>query len=192
MAAKYRGIVSDASHWLAAPSHLDDYVRYCASVSRASENPSEPDRDSANAGIPAGGASAGVPARPAGILVIAVIVALEATALLVAAIWYGSQLLTGAPVLSFWGAVFTLGLLLAFSTWLFAVSTFLFRGYRWPRAGALVAQLFTLTIGFPTMSGGYPVAGLAMLVPAVLAIILLFDKRVIAFASRAGGAPPAL
>ncbi|HSO17328.1 MAG TPA: hypothetical protein VLS95_15395 [Arthrobacter sp.] len=125
-------------------------------------------------------------------LVIAIVVALEAAALLVAAVWYGSQLLTGAPVLSFWGAVFTLGLLVAFSAWLFAVATFLYRGYRWPRAGALVAQLFTLTIGFPTLTGGYPLAGLAMLVPAVLAIVLLFDKRVIAFASRAGGAPPAL
>ncbi|HSN36278.1 MAG TPA: hypothetical protein VLT34_08010 [Arthrobacter sp.] len=132
------------------------------------------------------------PARPPGIRAIAGIVALEATALLVAAVWYGSQLITGAPVLSFWGAVFTLGLLLAFSAWLVAVSVFLFRGYRWPRAAALVAQLFTLTIGFPTMTGGYPLAGLAMLVPAVLAIILLFDKRVIAFASRTGGAPPAL
>nr|WP_232083344.1 hypothetical protein [Arthrobacter sp. SO5] len=131
-------------------------------------------------------------ARPAGIFAIAVIVALEATALLVAAAWYGGQLLTGAPVLSFWGAVFTLGLLLAFSTWLFAVARFLFRGYRWPRAGALVTQLFTLTIGFPTVTGGYTLAGLAMLLPAAVAIVLLFDKRVIAFASRAGGTPPAL
>jgi len=186
--------VSDASHSLAAPSHLDDYVRYCASVSRASENPSEPagNGDDLPTGVPAGDSGSGHPARPSGVLVIAIIVALEATALLVAAAWYGSQLLTGAPVLSFWGAVFTLGLLLAFSAWLFAVATFLFRGYRWPRAGALVAQLFTLTIGFPTMTGGYPLAGLAMLVPAVLAIVLLFDKRVIAFASRAAGAPPAL
>ncbi|MCX6500297.1 MAG: hypothetical protein NTU93_16110 [Arthrobacter sp.] len=124
--------------------------------------------------------------------VIAIVAALEATALLVAAGWYGFQLLTGAPVVSFWGAVFTLGLLLAFSTWLFAVGHFLFRGYRWPRAGALVAQLFVLTIGFPTLTGGYPVAGLAMLLPAGIAIVLLFDKRVIAFASRAGGQPPAL
>ena len=186
--------MSDASHWLAVPSHVDDHVRYSASVSRAPEDPSEPadKRDADPAGTPAGGAGTGAPARPAGILVIAVIVALEATALLVAAIWYGSQLVTGAPVLSFWGAVFTLGLLLAFSAWLAAVATFLFRGYRWPRAGALVAQLFTLTIGFPTLTGGYPLAGLAMVVPAVLAIVLLFDKRVIAFASRAGGAPPAL
>ncbi|BCW67730.1 hypothetical protein NicSoilB4_24930 [Arthrobacter sp. NicSoilB4] len=182
--------MSDASHSLAAPSHLDDYVRYCASVSRASENSSEPAGNGDD--LPAGSPASGHPARPSGILVIGIVVALEATALLVAAFWYGSQLLTGAPVLSFWGAVFTLGLLLAFAAWLFAVATFLFRGYRWPRAGALVAQLFTLTIGFPTMTGGYPLAGLAMLLPAVLAIVLLFDKRVIAFASRAGGAPPAL
>ena len=95
-------------------------------------------------------------------------------------------------MLSFWGAVFTLCLLLAFSVWLFAVARFLLRGFRWPRAGALVAQLFVLTIGFPTLTGGYPLAGLAMLVPAVITIVLLFDKRVIAFASRAAGAPPAL
>jgi hypothetical protein len=126
------------------------------------------------------------------VLVICLIVALEATALLAAAGWYGFQLLTAAPVLSFWGAVFTLALLLAFSAWLFAVARFLFRGYRWPRAGALVAQLFALTIGFPTLTGGYPLAGLAMLLPAATAIVLLFEKRVIAFASRAGGAPRAL
>jgi hypothetical protein len=138
------------------------------------------------------GAAAGNPVRPKGIIVIAVVVALEAAALLVTAGWYGTQLLTGAPVLSFWGAVFTLCLLLAFSAWLFAVARFLLRGFRWPRAGALVAQLFVLTIGFPTLTGGYPVAGLAMLIPAVTAIVLLFDKRVIAFASRAAGAPPAL
>ena len=130
--------------------------------------------------------------RPKGIVVIAVIVALEAAALLVVAGWYGTQLVTGAPVLSFWGAVFTLGLLLAFSVWLFAVARFLMRGFRWPRAGALVAQLFVLTIGFPTLTGGLPLAGLAMLVPALTTIVLLFDKRVIAFASRAAGSPPAL
>jgi hypothetical protein len=161
-------------------------------VSRPPENP----RDAPGPGI--GGADSphgphGRDARrPAAITVIAAIVSVEATVLLVAAGWYGSQLLTGAPVLSFWGAVFTLGLLVGLSVWLFAVARFLFRGYRWPRAGALVAQLLVLTIGFPTLTGGYPLAGLAMLVPAVVAIVLLFDKRVISFAARTGGAPPAL
>jgi hypothetical protein len=160
-------------------------------------NPPDPADDPArvpsdlSSGVPGGFPVKGS-ARPAGVLVICIIVALEATALLAAAGWYGFQLLTAAPVLSFWGAVFTLGLLLAFSAWLFAVARFLFRGYRWPRAGALVAQLFALTIGFPTLTGGYPLAGLAMLLPAATAIVLLFDKRVIAFASKAGGAPPAL
>lgn len=165
-------------------------------------NPSDPAHDSANepagdprngtSGLGPGGFAAGGRARPPGILVICTVVAVEAAASLAAAAWYAYQLLSGAPVLSFWGAVFTLGLLLALSTWLYAVARSLFRGYRWPRAGALVAQLFALTIGFPTLTGGYPLAGLAMLLPAAAAIVLLFNKQVVAFATRAGGAPPAL
>jgi hypothetical protein len=131
-------------------------------------------------------------ARPLAVVVLSLIVAAEATALLVAAGWYVVQLTTGAPVLSFWGAVFTLVLLLAFSAWLFAVALFLLRGFRWPRAGALVAQVFVLAIGFPTFTGGYPAAGVAMLVPAATALVLLFRKSVISYGSRAGGAPPAL
>ncbi|MFM9273622.1 hypothetical protein [Pseudarthrobacter sp. NKDBFgelt] len=120
------------------------------------------------------------------------VVAVEATALLLAASWYGYQLAIGSPVLSFWGAVFTLGLLLAFSAWLYAVGVYLYRGYRWTRAAALVAQLFVLTIGVPTLSGGLVLAGLAMLLPAVAAIVLLFHNKVISYASRTGGSTPAL
>lgn len=130
--------------------------------------------------------------RPLGIVVISVVVVLEALALLTAAVLYIYQLAIGAPVASFWGAVFTLGLLLAFSAWLFAVGHFLFRGYRWTRAAALVAQLIVLTIGFPTMTGGLLLVGLAMVVPALAAIVFLFDKRVVAFSSRTGGSRAAL
>ncbi len=144
----------------------------------------EPDRNAQEPGQAAG--------RPRAITVIASIVAAEATALLAAAAWYGYELATGAPVLSFWGAVFTLALLLAFAAWLYAVGHFLFRGYRWTRAATLVAQLFVLTIGFPTLTGGLVGAGLAMLVPAALVIVLLFDKRVVTYASRTGGSAPAL
>ncbi|MET4539727.1 hypothetical protein ABIE37_001501 [Arthrobacter bambusae] len=119
--------------------------------------------------------------------VISAVVLLEALALMGAAAWYAYELLTGAPVLTFWGAVFTLGLLLAFSVWLFAVGHYLFRGYRWTRAAALVAQLFVLTIGFPTMTGGLVLPGLAMIIPAVAAIVFLFQRDVIAYASRTGG-----
>lgn len=129
---------------------------------------------------------------PRAAVLIAVVVAAEATALLAAAAWYAFELVSGSPVLSFWGAVFTLGILLAFSAWLYAVGHFLYRGFRWTRAAALVAQLFVLTIGFPTLTSGLVLAGLAMVVPAVAALVLLFHNSVIAYASRTGGAPPAL
>lgn len=132
------------------------------------------------------------PARPAGVLVVATVVAIEATALLAAAAWYGYQLAVGSPVLSFWGAVFTLALLLAFSAWLYAVAVFHYRGFRWTRAAALVAQLFVLTIGIPTLTGGLLLPGLAMLIPAAAAIVLLFQDKVMAFASRTGDTPPTL
>ncbi len=96
------------------------------------------------------------------------------------------------PVLSFWGAVFTLGLLLAFSAWLYAVAVFLFRGYRWTRAAALVAQLFVLTIGFPSISGGVVIPGLLMVIPAIIATLLLFSSKVIGFATRTGNPAPTL
>ncbi|GAC1503461.1 MAG: hypothetical protein NVS2B15_26300 [Pseudarthrobacter sp.] len=123
---------------------------------------------------------------------IASIVVAEATALLVAAGWFGYELVTGTPALPFWGDVFMLGLLLAFSAWLYSVGHFLFRGRRWTRAAALVAQLFVLTIGLPTLTAGVLLAGLAMVVPPLIVAVLLFDKRVISYASRTGGLPPAL
>jgi hypothetical protein len=165
-------------------------------VSRPPAGPSDPSSEPEGDGFPdrESGPERPAPAgeRPRAVAVISSVVAVEAAALLAAAAWYGFQLVAGAPVLSFWGAVFTLALLLAFASWLSAVAVFLYRGFRWPRAGALVAQLFVLTIGFPTLTGGYPLAGAAMLIPAAAAIVLLFDKRVIRYASRPAGTPPAL
>ncbi|NUT70025.1 hypothetical protein HNO81_02420 [Pseudarthrobacter sp. C4D7] len=129
---------------------------------------------------------------PGAAKVVAAVAAAEATALLAAAGWYAYELLSGSPVLSFWGAVFTLALLLAFSAWLYAVAVFLYRGYRWTRAAALVAQLFVLTIGVPTVTSGLVLPGLAMLVPALTAIVLLFTSTVVRHASRTGSEPPAL
>ncbi|MGM7777888.1 hypothetical protein ACSVHC_17980 [Arthrobacter sp. KNU-44] len=155
-------------------------------------DPATPGDDGQRTGNDNIGRSSGEGPRPVGIVIISIVVVLEALALLTAGALYVYELVTGAPVASFWGAVFTLGLLLAFSALLFAVGHFLFRGYRWTRAPALVAQLFALTIGFPTMTGGLVPAGLAMVVPALAGIVFLFDKRVIAFASRAGGSRAAL
>ena len=143
-------------------------------------------------GVPDRGTNGRPDPVPAAAKVVAIVAAAEATALLAAAGWYAYELLSGSPVLSFWGAVFTLGLLLAFSAWLFTVGVFLYRGYRWTRAAALVAQLFALTIGVPALTSGLFLPGIAMVVPAIIAIILLFSTRVINYASGTGSPPPAL
>ncbi|HEU4668907.1 MAG TPA: hypothetical protein VFS79_14730 [Arthrobacter sp.] len=162
-------------------------------MSRPPVNPAEPPPPAEGPRQGQDGHDGGDPhSRPAAVLVVALVVAAEATALLIAAAWYGYELVTGSPVLSFWGAVFTLVLLIAFSAWLYAVAVFLSRGYRWTRAAALVAQLFVLTVGVPTLSGGLLAAGLAMLVPAIAAIVLLFHSKVVSYASRTGGGTPAL
>lgn len=162
-------------------------------MSRPPRNPSNPESPSEDGGQGPRRHDGDVQGtRPRAVIIVALVAAAEATALLLAAGWYGYQLASGSPVLSFWGAVFTLALLLAFSGWLYAVAVFLYRGYRWTRAAALVAQLFVLTIGFPTLSGGLVVAGLAMLLPAATAIVLLFHSKVISYASRTGGASSAL
>lgn len=161
-------------------------------MSRPPIDPGDPSSDQVPGRRPDDGGHAPAHVRPGAVTVVAGIVAAEATALLGAAAWYGYNLLTGSPVLSFWGAVFTLGLLLAFSAWLFAVAVFHFRGYRWTRTAALVAQLFVLTVGFPTLSEGLVPVGVAMVVPAAVALVLLFNSRVISYVSRTGGGPPAL
>ena len=190
---------------------VSDYVRYCANVSRP---PLEPPEDASghdlNAGMDStagvngsagirrnpgandGDAASSIQRRPVGIAILSGIVAAEATALLVAAASFVIQLVSRAPTGSFWSAVFLLVLLLAFSAWLYAMAYFLFRAFRWPRAGAFLAQLFVLTLGFPALTGGLTFIGLLMLIPAATAIVLLFDKRVVRFASRSGGGPPAL
>ena len=184
---------------------VSDYVRYCANVSRPPlEPPEDASGDSRDAGLNSsaglrrssgnsnGHAAASTLKRPVGIAILSGILAAEATALLVAAAWFIIGLVSGAPVGSFWSAVFLLVLLLAFSAWLLAMAYFLFRAFRWPRAGAFLAQLFVLILGFPALTGGLTVVGLLMLIPAATAIVLLFDKRVVGFASRSSGGPPAL
>jgi hypothetical protein len=118
--------------------------------------------------------------RPIAIIVIAGIVVLEALALLAVAGWFVYGLLTQTPT-SFGGAVFQLVLLVLLAGWLLAVGHFLFRGYRWTRAAALVWQLFVIVIAVPTLSGGL----------VVVVMLLIFTRPVTEFLTK-GAAPTAL
>ncbi|WP_369044875.1 hypothetical protein [Sinomonas sp. P10A9] len=119
--------------------------------------------------------------RPWTLIVLVAIVLLEAAVLLGFAVFYAVSLIAGQAETSPGGAAFTLVLLAAFGAWLGSAGVFLWRGRRWPRSVALVAQLFALTIGIPTLTSGVVTFGLGILVPAVAAIFLLFNRRVVAF-----------
>ena len=130
-------------------------------------------------------APASPPSRPWTLTALVVIVLAEATVLLGFAVYYGIGLVGGQARVSPGGAVFTLILLAAFGTWLAAVAVFLWRGRRWTRAAALVAQLFALVIGVPTLSSGLVVYGVLILAPAIAACFLLFERRVLLFTQPA-------
>ncbi|GEO92454.1 hypothetical protein KFL01_17600 [Kocuria flava] len=82
------------------------------------------------------------------------------------------------------GTVFLLVVALAGALWLHRVARGLWRGYRWPRAAALVVQLFLLVLGVPLLQGGQWAAGLALALPAAVVLLLLFRPAVLAWTSR--------
>jgi hypothetical protein len=124
--------------------------------------------------------------RPWTLALLVGIVVAEALVLLAFAVTYAVGLVRGEAATSPGGAVFTMVLLLLVGIWLAAVALFLWRGFRWTRAAVLVVQIFALTIGVPTLTGGFPLYGLLIVVPAVVAAFLLFERRVLAATLRTG------
>lgn len=135
-----------------------------------------------------GGNSSG---RPWPVRVIAGVLAAEALALFSVAGWYAQGLFTQTAS-SVAGAIFTLVLLIACAVWISAVAHYLFRGFRWTRSAALVAQFFMLAIGLPTLFGGVLVPGMLMVFPPALVIGLLFSPPVLAFTHRRADGTPVL
>ncbi|MDR6268576.1 hypothetical protein [Arthrobacter russicus] len=143
-------------------------------MSRAIDPKSEPPVESARTVAPAG--------RPWGVWAISAVLGLEAAALLITAAVYVIGLFT-VQVETFGGAVFLTVLLFLLGAALAAAAVQHFRGYRWTRAAAFVWQLLMLTIAVPTLTGGY-LWGLALLLPPLLVLVLLFFPSVVAFTMR--------
>lgn len=121
--------------------------------------------------------------RPRAVAVLAAVVLLEALALALAGARLLWSLVAEEP-LTVGGTVFLLVVSLAGALWLHRVARGLWRGYRWPRAAALVVQLFLLVLGVPLLQGGQPAAGLALALPAAVVLLLLFRPAVLAWTSR--------
>lgn len=122
-------------------------------------------------------------ARPREIAVLAGVVLLEALALAAAGLRLVWTLLFEQP-LTVGGTVFLVLVLLGGALWLLHVGRGLWRGFRWPRAAALVVQLFLLVLALPLLQAGQWGLGLVPAVPAVVVLLLLFRPAVLAWTSR--------
>ncbi len=121
--------------------------------------------------------------RPREIAVLAGVVLLEALALAAAGLRLVWTLLFEQP-LTVGGTVFLVLVLLGGALWLLHVGRGLWRGFRWPRAAALVVQLFLLVLALPLLQAGQWGLGLVPAVPAVVVLLLLFRPAVLAWTSR--------
>lgn len=121
--------------------------------------------------------------RPREITVLTGIVLLEALALAGAGLLLVWTLLFGQP-LTVGGTVFLAAVFLGGALWLLRAGRGLWRGFRWPRAAALVVQLFLLVVAAPLFEAGRWAAGLVPALPAAVGILLLFRPAVVAWTTR--------
>ncbi|WP_043441122.1 hypothetical protein [Arthrobacter sp. L77] len=124
--------------------------------------------------------------RPPGVVLIAVVLVLEAIALLALSVGFLLSIFGRDPI-SVGGSVFMTVLLLLVAAGLVAMARKLVAGFRWPRSPSLVVQLFLVILAFPFFTAGNPLIGLLLIAPAAAVILTLFSKPVIDFTTRAAG-----
>jgi hypothetical protein len=119
--------------------------------------------------------------RPVTLLVLAGLLALEALALWVTAVWELVALLT-QPAASEASAIALLVLILIAATWVSAIAVNVLRHRGWVRGAAVTWQIVQAAVGVGLLQGiGANVAvGLALIIPAVIVVALVFTPAVLA------------
>ena len=119
--------------------------------------------------------------RPTGLLVAALLVALEGLFVGVLAARLGVALVSG-DTKSLVTSVALFALVAAASAWVIFVAFNLFKGKRWARSGGVFWQLVQLAVATGSFSGqfGSQAIGWALITPSVLVLALLFSKKVVA------------
>jgi len=123
--------------------------------------------------------------RPSPALVLlAVLLFAEAAGLALVGIWLIGAMLTSAPA-TLGGGIAIIVLALGAAAFMFAVALGSLRGQRWIRGAAVTWQLMQLALALGAFQGvlAVPSVGWALLIPAVLVIVLLFTRSVIAATS---------
>ena len=127
-------------------------------------------------------------ATPWTLVALAVIVWAEVVMLAAWCVWYIAGFVTDVPE-SYAGAVLIFVLSLVATVWLALAASQLIRRKTWTRAAILVWQLCQTAIAAGAFQGLYaaPLVGVALLVPALAAGVLLFTPSVVAALRRNPG-----
>jgi hypothetical protein len=119
--------------------------------------------------------------RSRALIVLMAVLSLEALALLAAAVYFVFELLVEQPS-SVANAIALAAVLAIGAVWVGFIVLGLYRGQAWTRAAVIVVQALFMAVAIGSFQGPSPRpdVGAALLIPAVIALILLFTKSVLA------------
>ena len=147
--------------------------------------------------VPDGGAGEGLAAagdsrpRPLALLALAALLALEAVALWATAVWELVEVLT-QPAASEASAIALLVLIVIAAVWVSAITVNVLRHHGWVRGAAVTWQIVQVAVGVGLLQGADPNVplGLALIIPSIVVVALLFTPAVLtATGAREAGTP---
>jgi uncharacterized protein involved in cysteine biosynthesis len=112
-------------------------------------------------------------------MAVSLVLLLQGLGVLAVAIGFGRQVGTGS--LGLGAQVFLVALLAAAGLWIGAVGLGLWRGRPWVRAATVVIELFAVILSISFFSGGNALMGALFLVPAAVALVLMFSRQVASY-----------
>lgn len=126
--------------------------------------------------------------RSRAIIALAALLGLESLALVGTTIYLGIEILT-APASSLASAVALTAVAAIAAVWVAVIALNVLRGNAWVRGASIVVQvlLIALAVGSFQGEGANPIVGVALLVPAVLVLVLVFTRSVLAATARRDG-----
>jgi hypothetical protein len=124
--------------------------------------------------------------RSRAVVVLSALIFLEAALVVGATAFLIFELLTVTP--QSFGSALALTVLTAIAAvWVIAIALGMLRGRAWSRGAAIVWQVLQLAVAVGAFQGAFarPEVGWLLLVPAVLALVLLFTRSVVEATRRA-------
>ena len=142
-----------------------------------SDTPEAPDIDGVDV--------ASAPRRSRSITALAAVLWLEAAGIAAATIYLGIEIIS-APANSLPSAIALAAVAAIAAIWVAVIAINVVRGNAWVRGASIVVQvlLIAIAVGSFQGKGAVPGIGVALLVPSIIVLILVFSKDVVAHTSR--------